>query len=73
MAVPQTTTNLKSANGLALFFREAKNEMKKVTWPTKQELLAYTIVVILATCFVAFLIWIIDGAFSQLFRLLMGV
>ena len=31
MAVPQTTTNLKSANGLALFFREVKNEMKKVT------------------------------------------
>ncbi len=73
MAVPQTTTDLKSANGLALFFREVKNEMKKVTWPTKQELLAYTIVVILATCFVAFLIWIIDGFFSQLFRLLMGV
>ena len=73
MAVPQTTTNLNSANGLALFFREVKNEMKKVTWPTKQELLAYTIVVILATCFVAFLIWIIDGVFSQLFRLLMGV
>jgi len=72
MAVPQST-DLKSANGISLFFRETKTEMKKVTWPTRQELVAYTIVVIIATFFVAALIWFIDGIFAQLFRLLMGV
>ena len=73
MAVPQSTQNLKSTSGLALFFRDTKTEMKKVTWPTKQELIVYTIVVIIATFFVAALIWGIDGIFAQLFRLLMGV
>ena len=73
MAVPQSTTDLKSSSGLALFYRETKNEMKKVTWPTRQELTAYTIVVIIATFFCAGAIWGIDGIFAQVFRLLMGV
>ena len=73
MAVPQTTTNLKSANGISAFFRETKNEMKKVTWATKQELIMYTIVVIIAVFFVAALIWVIDTVFAQVVRLLLGV
>ena len=28
MAVPQSTTDLKSTSGLTLFYRETKNEMK---------------------------------------------
>lgn len=73
MAVPQPTANLKSSSGLALFFRETKTEMKKVTWPTRQELIVYTVVVVIATFFVAAAIWAIDGFFAQAFRLLMGV
>ena len=73
MAVPQSTTDLKSTSGLTLFYRETKNEMKKVTWPTRQELIAYTIVVVIATFFCAAAIWGIDAIFAQIFRLLMGV
>ena len=55
------------------FLREVKTEMKKVTWPTKRELIGYTVTVILSSLFAAFLIWAIDAILSVLFRLVMGV
>ena len=74
MAVQPTTTEIKkTTGGLMPFFRDTKNELKKVIWPTRKELSAYTVVVIIATLFVALALWIIDGVFAQLFRLLMGV
>lgn len=50
------------------FFREVRAELKKVTWPDRQELLSYTGVVFVATVAVAMLIWIIDAGFSGLLR-----
>ena len=41
MAVPETT-GVKNAGGITRFMRETKVELKKVTWPTKQELIANT-------------------------------
>ena len=74
MAVQPTTTEIKkTTGGLMPFLRDTKNELKKVIWPTRKELSAYTVVVIIATLFVALALWIIDGVFAQLFRLLMGV
>lgn len=44
--------------------------MKKVIWPTKKELINYTVMVIVATIVVMAIIAVSDGVFSQLFRLL---
>ncbi len=44
--------------------------MKKVIWPTKKELINYTVMVIVATVIVMAIIGISDGVFSQLFHLL---
>lgn len=70
MAVPETT-GVKNAGGITRFMRETKVELKKVTWPTKQELIANTIVVIIAVVLCAALIWIIDSIFSMLFRMIL--
>lgn len=70
MAVPETT-GVKNAGGITRFMRETKVELKKVTWPTKQELIANTIVVIIAVVLCAALIWIIDSIFSMLFRIIL--
>ena len=67
MAVPETTGTENSGNSVTSFLSETKVELKKVTWPTKQELIANTIVVIIAVCLCAGLIWIIDTIFSILF------
>lgn len=71
MAVPETTETEKSGNSVTSFLSETKVELKKVTWPTKQELISNTIVVIIAVILSAGLIWIIDSIFSVLFRMLL--
>jgi preprotein translocase subunit SecE len=69
MAVPETTETEKSSFSVTRFLSETKVELKKVTWPTKQELIANTIVVLIAVVLCAALIWVIDTFFSVLFRL----
>ena len=69
MAVPETTETEKSSFSVTHFLSETKVELKKVTWPTKQELIANTIVVIIAVILCAVLIWVVDTFFSALFRL----
>ena len=64
----QDMTNVKKVSGLSLFFREVKNELKKVTWPTRKQLIAYTIVVLITVFMIATLIWVIDSIFSVVFR-----
>ncbi|MEO0161570.1 MAG: preprotein translocase subunit SecE [candidate division WOR-3 bacterium] len=41
-------------------------EMKKVTWPTKNELISSTIIVIILSVFVALIIFVLDRIFSLL-------
>ena len=65
MAVPETT-GVKNAGGITRFMRETKVELKKVTWPTKQELIANTAVVLIAV-----VIWVIDSFFNVVFRLIL--
>jgi preprotein translocase subunit SecE len=48
------------------FFQGAWAELKKVHWPTRQELVVYTIVVISSVIFVGLLIWIVDSILSKL-------
>lgn len=71
MAVPETTDTENKGTSIATFLSETKVELKKVTWPTKQELITNTIVVIIAVVLCAALIWIIDSFFSVLFRMLL--
>ena len=42
------------------YFREVQNEMKRVTWTSKEELLFCTKVVVLSTFFFGFIIYLID-------------
>ena len=70
MTVPETA----SANETSMvgkvtgFVRESREELKKVTWPTRQELFMNTIVVLIAVALVAVSIWIADTIFSVLIR-----
>jgi preprotein translocase, SecE subunit, bacterial len=64
-------TNVKKINGVSLFLREVKVELKKVTWPTKKQLIAYTVVVFITVFMIATLIWVIDSFFSVAFRWLL--
>jgi len=46
------------------FLKEVRAEVKKVTWPSKNEVYSTTVVVILATFFVGFYLFFMDIIFS---------
>jgi preprotein translocase subunit SecE len=52
---------------LKAFFAEVKTELKKVTWPSKKEVYATTLVVIVTTVFFGFYLYGLDVIMSQLF------
>jgi preprotein translocase subunit SecE len=46
------------------FLRDVRSELKKVTWPSKNEVVNTTIVVIAATVFFGFYLFFMDVIFS---------
>ena len=59
---------MQQRGGLGKFFRGVKAELIKIVWPTKKELINYTIVVFVVTIFIAALISVVDAVFAQLFN-----
>jgi preprotein translocase subunit SecE len=52
---------------LRTFFVEVRAELKKVTWPSRDEVYATTMVVILTTVFFGFYLYALDLLMSQVF------
>ena len=56
------------------FYRDVKAEMKKVSWPTRQEVYGTTTVVLIAVFFFGFFLWgsdiLISLVFEQIVKLL---
>jgi preprotein translocase subunit SecE len=52
---------------LKTFFSEVKSELKKVTWPSRKEVYATTVVVIVTTLFFGFYLWLLDLGFSWIY------
>ena len=45
---------------IAKYFRELKSELKKVVWPTPQQLLKNTLIVVACVLVVGVFIWVFD-------------
>lgn len=62
----------KSAQGEQLlhFLKETKIELKKVVWPTKDETVKTTGMIMIAVVIVAIFLWIVDSFFSWIVQLL---
>ncbi len=50
---------------IGVFYRQVVAELRKVIWPTRQELVTYTSVVLAFVVFMVVLVAIFDFAFSQ--------
>lgn len=57
-------------SGFGKFLRSVVAEMKKVTWPTRKELVNYTIIVIVVVIIVAAAVGVMDLGFGQLLKLI---
>ena len=62
----KSNSAVQQRGGFGKFFRGVKAELKKVVWPTRKELINYTIVVFL-------LIYVFDAIFAQLINMLLRI
>jgi len=56
--------------GLVKFIKETKAELKKVSWPTKQQLFHNTMIIIFFIVIATILLSVLDFGFSWLFALI---
>ena len=49
-----------------VFFMEVRNETRRVTWPSRKEVYATTVVVILTSTFFGVYLWGLDLAFDRI-------
>ena len=53
------------------FLANVRSELKKVTWPTRKDTYASTVVVITLVLVVAVFLWVIDSALSTMIRFIL--
>ncbi|NQW29622.1 MAG: preprotein translocase subunit SecE [Ignavibacteria bacterium] len=54
------------------FFTEVNKEMRKVSWPTREQLRESTMVVIVVCLFITSVVFVIDQAMAQIMKLIYG-
>lgn len=69
----QLTGGKKKRQGFREYLKGVKLEMKKVVWPTKKELGAYTTTVIVTCLVFAVAFWAIDTGFLVGLKNLLGI
>lgn len=55
------------------FYADVKSELKKVTWPTRQEVYGTTTVVLIAVFFFGTFLWISDYIIGLAFKFIMDL
>ncbi len=46
---------------IVAFVRESKEELRKVTWPTRDEVTSFTIVVVVTIVIISLFLWLVDS------------
>jgi preprotein translocase subunit SecE len=57
---------------MSLFLRQVKTELLKVVWPTKEQMVTYTAVVVVFVIIMGLIIAALDFAFVKLVLLIFG-
>jgi preprotein translocase subunit SecE len=60
-------------NRITLFMRETVGELRKVNWPTRQEAINLTTIVLIVIFIMAMFLGVLDILFARLFGLLLSV
>lgn len=73
MAEAKTQKKPNILKRIASYFRELRSEFKKVTWPSKKQVINNAIVVIVVVVIAAIVIGALDGILTYLVQLLLDV
>jgi preprotein translocase subunit SecE len=60
-------------NAIQRFFRESVGELRKVSWPTRQEATNLTLIVLVVMAFMGIFLGLTDLIFSRLLNLALGL
>ena len=63
----------KQQGGIRRFYRETIGELRKVTWPTREEATNLTIIVVIVTFGMSAFLGIMDFLFTRLFAFIIGI
>jgi len=61
------------SNAIVRFYNETRGELRKVTWPTRQEAFNLTRIVLVVLFGMSIFLGALDYVFSQLFALILGL
>lgn len=57
---------------LTEYIKETKAELKHVNWPTKQQALMYTVVVVIVSLLTALFLGVFDSLFAYIVRIIIS-
>jgi preprotein translocase subunit SecE len=72
VAQKKKPTAKKKQSGIRRFYRETMGELRKVSWPTREEAINLTVIVIAVTFGMSAFLGIVDFLFTRLFALILG-
>lgn len=70
MSKKEETAAVPQENALSRYIRETRGELRKVTWPTREEAWRLTLIVLGVTAAFAVFLWAMDSLFSNMIRLI---
>ena len=56
---------------LIQFFKDSREELKKVTWPDREEVTSYTVVVVVALVIFSIFLWLVDTGLMALVKIVL--
>lgn len=56
---------------MANFVRESRDELRKVSWPEKEEVTSFTVVVIVSVVIVSLFLWVVDTFLMTIMKTVM--
>ncbi len=65
-------TTRKQQNAIQRYYTETRGELRKVTWPTRQEATNLTIITIIVVTVMSFFLGSLDYIFTRLFALILS-
>ncbi len=68
MAVETKTRNAGPGTGISKLFRDIKSEFKKITWPSKDEIIDSTKKVFVTVAIFTLILWLFDSVFGTLLK-----
>ncbi len=63
---------IQKIKGIPNFFKQVKEEVKKVHWSSRQEIISAAFIVIVVAFLLTLYIWLIDSGFYRLVQFFIG-